>query len=184
MDLLKTFKIWRLLDKLVNTKFVASQYEQYRDIISRLAAIGPSPLRERAVPWTPFQKKLSACRLSVVTTAGIYLEGQEPFDTDRGAGDPSFREIPSACDTSSLKVAHLHYPLERALRDINVLLPFKSLRKLVEHRVLADLAPRFYSFGFGGGLTGEYINPPLGTAHLLAQELKKDGADVVLFIPA
>ena len=62
-------------------------------------------------------------------------------------------------------------------------MPIDRLRTLVERGVLGGLAPNFYSFGWGGGLTKEYLHPETGTAHQVAKLLVADGADFALFVP-
>ena len=144
----------------------------------------PTRASDGEVPWTPFAKKLSESKMAVVTTAGLHMDGQEPFDVLAGKGDPSFRAFSSDFDKADLRIAHAHYSHARAEKDINVILPIDAMRQLVEQGVLGGLAPNFYSFGFGGGITKEYIEPPDGTAHQLADRLKEDQADFVLLVPA
>jgi len=184
IDLVKILRIWRLLGKGVNNSIVTRVIEWSPQVVGYLAAFGRRTLPDDIIPWTPLEKKLSECRVSFVSTAGLYVKGQEPFDVDSGSGDPSFREIPSFVDLTQLDIAHTHYPIARAQLDVNVIAPFEPLRELVENKVLGDLSPRFFSFGFGGFLKEEYIKPGTGTAHHLVRKLREDGVDVVLLAPA
>jgi D-proline reductase (dithiol) PrdB len=52
------------------------------------------PPESEGIPWTPLRKPLSECTVALVTTAGVHLKGQKPFDMSDPDGDPSFREIP------------------------------------------------------------------------------------------
>jgi len=184
MDLVKKTKFWRGFGKLINAPYVSSVIDPARGLINVVSA-ARTRQREGETPWTQFEKKLSESYISVVTTAGFHLEGQEPFDIDSAKGDPTFRALQSDFDKSQLRIADVHYPHARAKKDINVLLPIDRLRELVANNVLAGLAPNFYSFGWsGGGLTREFIEPGSGTAHLLSQRLREDGADFVLLAPA
>lgn len=183
-DIIKNLKIWRMLGKSINIAAVSRLLDGAHGIIGYLATVGSRPLSDEDIPWTPFEKKLPDCRMSVITTAGVYVEGQTPFDIDAVAGDPSFREIPHDINTSQLKIAHTHYPLARALEDINVILPFNPLRYLVSQKIIGALTPRFYSFGFGGFLKNQYIKPGSGTAHLIVEKLREDRADLVMLVPA
>ena len=184
MDLIEKTKFWRGLQKMVNNPTIDRVLVPFRGAIGKVSAMSTKSRPEHEVPWTPFGKKLAAARICVVNTAGLYLEGQDPFDINSGPGDPTFRTLPSDFDSRDLRVAHAHYSHARFHEDHNVILPIDRLRDLVESGVLAGLAPNFYSFGFGGGLTGEYIDPETGTAHELAKRLRKDQADFVLFVPA
>ena len=68
--------------------------------------------------------------------------------------------------------------------DISVLFPIDRLLELVEAKVIGKLAANFYSFGFGGDLTEEFIGGSEGSAHQLLQKLKADEVDYVLLVPA
>ena len=57
----------------------------------QIAAQVAVPMHFDAAPWAPFKKRLSESKIAVMTTGGVYVKGQKPFDTD---GDWSFREIP------------------------------------------------------------------------------------------
>ena len=118
-----------------------------------------------------------------MTTGGLYLEGQMPFDIDNADGDPSFRALPSNFDPKQLRVANPHWPHARFNEDHNVVMPIDRLRTLVERGVLGGLAPNFYSFGWGGGITKGYLDPQTGTAHQAARLLAADRADFALFVP-
>ena len=49
-----------------------------------------APIAYDTTPWTPFTKPLNKARIAALSTGGIYVEGQPPFNTD---GDWSYREI-------------------------------------------------------------------------------------------
>jgi D-proline reductase (dithiol) PrdB len=109
------------------------------------------------VPWTPLAKPLSACKVSLVTTGGIYHQPtQKPFDTEREKqeptwGDPSFRALPSTITQNQVGFSHLHLNPEPILEDVNVLLPVDRIRTLAEKGVVGQLAETVYSFmGFQG----------------------------------
>lgn len=65
------------------------------------------------IPWTPLQKSLSACRVALLTTTGISLSSDAPFDMERERqdpywGDPSFRTLPSWVTEKDVAVSHIH----------------------------------------------------------------------------
>ena len=50
------------------------------------------------IPWTPKSKDISSSRISLVTTAGISMKTDKPFDMEKERkkgdwGDPSWRLI-------------------------------------------------------------------------------------------
>ncbi|MGI9535621.1 MAG: glycine/sarcosine/betaine reductase selenoprotein B family protein [Desulfocapsaceae bacterium] len=183
MDLLKITKFWRGLDKVASSKIGAPIVEAMRKPTNWGASLLVSTDNEN-IPWAPFKKPLKQSCLAVVSTAGFYLEGDEPFDVDATHGDASFRTIPSNFDREKLKIAHTHYPHARVNDDINVLFPIDRLKELVQAEVISRLSDNFYSFGFGMYMTEEFIAKPDGSAHQLAKKLKGDGVDYVLMVPA
>lgn len=183
MDLIKKTKFWRIIGQIIDSKIGSSISETATQQINWVA--GKAILaNNNDIPWTPFKKNLAESRLTMVSTAGFYLEGDEPFDVDSAWGDASFRAIPSNFAKEKLKIAHTHYSHRRVKEDINVLFPIDHLLELVEAKVIGKLSPNFYSFGFGGNLTQEFIGESDGSAHRLAKKLEDDGVDCVVMVPA
>ncbi len=179
----KTTRFWRVVNAVLATRPGAKLAEITRAPINKLSGLMARSKRERPTPWAPFTKKFPEARLAIVTTAGLHVEGDPPFDIDDVRGDATFREIPADVDPRRLRIAHAHYPHQRFLQDHNVILPLDRLHELVAAGALGGLSPRIFSFGWGGGLTREYIDPKTGTAHEVARRLQADGADFVLFVP-
>lgn len=183
MDLIKKIKLWRRIGQVLNTKIGSSISHAIGQPVNWMASKAVS-INNDDIPWTPFKKPLAESCLAMVSTAGFYLEDDEPFDIDSARGDASFRKIPSNIAKEKLKIAHTHYPHARVKEDINVLFPIDRLLELVDAKVIGKLATNFYSFGFGGDLIQEFIGKADGSAHQLVQKLKADEVDCVLMIPA
>ncbi len=183
MDLFKKIKLWRGLDKITNGKIGAPIVKAIRKPVNWGLSL-PVSTNNDNIPWTPFKKPLTESCLAVISTAGFYLEGDEPFDVDSAYGDSSFRTIPSNFAKEKLEIAHTHYPHTRVKEDINVLFPIDRLLELVKAKVIGRLSPNFYSFGFGMYLTQEFIGETDGTAHNLVKKLKEDEIDYVVMVPA
>ena len=47
-------------------------------------------------PWTPLQKELRYAKIALVTTAGVHLRSDPPYNMQDKEGDPTFRQIPSS----------------------------------------------------------------------------------------
>ena len=65
------------------------------------------------IPWTPVTKPLAESRISVVSTAGLSMRGDEPFDmeTERRRpswGDPTWRRLRADVTTETVQAHHLH----------------------------------------------------------------------------
>lgn len=183
MDLFKKIKFWRGIGHILNTKMGSSISHTMGQAVNWMASQAVSAKNDD-IPWTPLKKPLAESCLAMVSTAGFYLEDDEPFDIDSARGDASFRIIPSNFAKEKLKIAHTHYPHARVKEDVNVLFPIDRILELVEANVIGKLATNFYSFGFGGDLVKAFIGEPDGSAHQLVQKLKADEVDCVLMIPA
>jgi len=183
MGLMERFSFWRRGDAMLQSRAGARFAEATGGVVNRLAAVMMTSRQSGDVPWSPLTKPLSECRLAVVTTAGLHLAGDRPFDVDSAQGDPSFRSFPSESDHADLRIAHTHFSRRYYDADPNVILPLDGLRKLADSDVL-HLAPRFFSFGYAGTLTRELVDPERGTAPRLAAELHDDGVDLALLVPA
>lgn len=186
MDLFKKTKFWRALGQFVDTRIGSSISQFFGQPINWMASVAVS-INNDDIPWAPFKKPLAECNLAMVSTGGFYLEGDEPFDVDSARGDAGFRTIPSNSAGEKIKVAHTHYSHARVNEDLNVLFPIDRLRELAESKVIGKLSRNFYSFGFGGNLTREFIggeDGSGGSAHKLVEKLKADDVDCVLMVPA
>jgi len=99
-------------------------------------ARGPFPGEEAPV-WAPFEKRLAASRIALLTSVGMYLESsQASFDLEREQnnpewGDPSWRSIPATTDTADIGVAHLHINSADIKADPEIALPARLLEQLV-----------------------------------------------------
>lgn len=137
----------------------------------------------RDIPWAPLAKPLPASVLALVTTAGVHLKSQEPFDMDDPDGDPSFRVIPAASPRADLIITHKYYDHASADRDINVVLPLDRLRELVAEKRIGGIGP--FAYGFMGHIDGPHVGTLMeSTAPAVARRLKADRADAVLLTPA
>ena len=137
----------------------------------------------RDVPWTPPSTPVSESAIALVTTAGVHLRSQEPFDMDDPDGDPSFRVIPSTSLHADLTITHKYYDHSAADRDINVVLPLDRARALAAEGRIGGLAS--FVYGLMGHIDGRHLKTLVEeTAPEVARCLKHDRADAVVLIPA
>lgn len=104
-------------------------------------------IARKCVPFTPFDKELSSAIVTIVSAAGVYLPEQEAFPTE-DPGDVSYRVIPAATETSTLRIAHHHYDHEEADTDPNIVFPLDTLRELAAEGFIAGVNNDHYSYGF------------------------------------
>ncbi|MBI4241596.1 MAG: hypothetical protein HY613_07755 [Candidatus Rokubacteria bacterium] len=132
-------------------------------------------------PWAPVSKPLSASRLAVVTTAGLYRPGVEaPFQSENPEGDWSFRALPREVDLKALAIGHLHFSHEVAEADMNTILPLERLAELEGNGVIGELAPTHYSTM---GYVTRAADLAEETAPAIAAGMKAEAVDVALVIP-
>lgn len=114
-------------------------------------------------------------RVTLITTAGLHLDDQPPFDRHTPSGDASFRRIHAEDDPARLVIGWDVDRQQPASQDLNSAFPLALLREM------CGVAPVHYSF------SGSIPDPrPLieDTAPLVARELSEAGADAVVIAPS
>jgi len=151
--------------------------------LGELWAARRSFVEGRGIPWAPLRRPLAQSRVALVTTAGVHVAADTPFDMRDRDGDPSFRVIPSETPAQALTITHDYYDHSAADRDINVVLPIDRLREAHAAGRVGGLGPRIYSFM--GHVDGPHIRTLLEvTAPQVARRLVEDGADAAVMTPA
>lgn len=131
-------------------------------------------------PFATLEKPLSQAKVALVSSAGLYLPGQEPFTAEAITGDPSFRELPRGVDLRETSIAHTHYDHRYALEDRNSVFPLDVLEDLIGAGEVGELTERHYSFS---GYNTDAAAVVEGSAPELARKLKDAGAEAVLLVP-
>lgn len=105
----------------------------------------------RAVPWAALQKPLGDCIVALISSAGIAMRDDEPFDQEGERqnpwwGDPSYRVLPRTATEADVRVYHLHINPAFAEMDLNCILPLQRLQELADKGVVGRVADEHYSF--------------------------------------
>lgn len=138
------------------------------------------------IPWTPMAKPLSQTTLALVTSAGISLKTDPPFDMEREKreaiwGDRSYRAIPRGATGKDIEVNHLHIKTEYIKQDINVMLPLARMVEFEREKIIGRLASTAYSFyGFQWEST-DFLNEAIEP---ISKRMKLEGVEAVLMTPA
>ena len=138
------------------------------------------------IPWAPLRKSLSRTTLTLVTSAGISLKSDPPFDMEREKreaiwGDRSFRILPRRATEKDADVNHLHINTNYIKQDINVILPLSRMAELEAEGFIGRLAPNAYSFyGFQWQNT-EFLKEAIEP---ISKRMKAEGVEAVLLTPA
>ena len=127
-------------------------------------------------------KELNQCRVALITTAGLHLQEQTPYNDRIIGGDCSYREIPNTIETQILALGHRSKAFDSSgtESDINLVFPLDRFRELEEDGKIGSLNHRHVSF------MGSITKPkPLieKTAPDVAQMLEADGVDVAFLTP-
>ncbi|HOO38842.1 MAG TPA: glycine/sarcosine/betaine reductase selenoprotein B family protein [Deltaproteobacteria bacterium] len=138
------------------------------------------------IPWTPLKKPLAETTFSLMTSAGISLKGDEPFDMDREKreptwGDPTHREIPRDTSEADIEVNHLHINTGYILEDLNVMLPMRRFSEFEDEGIIERLARTCYSY-YGYQLDSAYLLEQ--TMPKVAARMRQEGVEAVLLTPA
>ena len=139
-----------------------------------------------SIPWTPMRRPLNQTTLALVTSAGISLRTDPPFDMEREKreplwGDRSFRMIPRRTTEKDIDVNHLHINTSYIKQDINVILPLARMAEFEQEGILGRLAPTAYSFyGFQWQNT-EFLKEAIEP---IARKMKIEEVEAVLLTPA
>ena len=140
----------------------------------------------RPVPWTPMRMPLAECKVALVTTAGVALRSDAPFDEERERrdpwwGDPTFRIIPHGATELDVGLHHLHVARRFGEADLDVVLPARRLDELAREGVVGLPAEAHYSI-MGYQLRTRVLEEE--TAPAIARDLRARHVDAVALVPA
>lgn len=134
----------------------------------------PVPLRRLPVP-------LARARVALVTSAGVHLPDDLPFD-DRRGGDASYRVIPRGADLARLRCSHPSSAWDRSglEEDANLVLPLERLEELAREGVIGSVAPRHIAFQ---GSISAPARLRRRSAPEMARILERDGVHAAVLVP-
>jgi len=146
----------------------------------------PDEPKHEPIPWTPLEKPLSEARVALLSTAGLSMRGDEPFDMEMERrnpvrGDPSFRRLRNDATTATIEANHLHIDTGYIERDLNVALPVDRLRERVEAGEVGSAAPTHYSImGFQGSDMSRLVEE---SAPAIAEAMRNEEVDLAILAP-
>ena len=138
-------------------------------------------VKNKRAPFTPARRALPMLNLALVSSAGAYIDGTDPFDTGSSVGDFTFREIPVEVEAEDLRVSARGYDPTAVQQDINCLIPIERLFEFERNGIIGQLNPVFWSYmGFipdAARMVDELIPP-------LVDRLRRYEVSAALLIPA
>ena len=138
------------------------------------------------IPWTPVSRPLAESRVALLSTAGLSMKGDPPFDMEFERqnplkGDGSWRRLREDATADTIDANHLHIDTGYIERDLNVALPLDRLRELVAEGAVGSSAPTHYSImGFQGNDSRKLVEQ---SAPEIAQHMRNEGVDLALLAP-
>jgi D-proline reductase (dithiol) PrdB len=138
------------------------------------------------IPWTPVGKPLSECKVALLTTAGISMRGDAPFDMEMERkratrGDPSWRSLRADATSKDIEANHLHIDTGYIERDLNVALPLDRLREAVAAGRVGAMAETHYSImGYQGNDSSTLVEQ---SAPEIAAAMRNEEVDLALLTP-
>lgn len=138
----------------------------------RLEQLGPSS----EMPWTPLRRPIAEATVAIITTGGVHLCADRPFELRT---DASFRAIPRSAGNADLCITHEHYDRRDALHDVNLVFPLERLLELEAEGIVGRVADVHYGFGFVKD-PRDLLAPGRQVGRLLAQAQ----IDLVILVPA
>lgn len=142
--------------------------QHHLDKIRDLPDFGPTPF----VSGPPLSRR----RVAIVTTSGLHVHGDRPFEM----GSADYRIIPGDAPAASLRMSHISVNFDRSgfQEDVSVVFPLDRLRELEADGEIGSVSQFHYSFM--GAAPIRSLEPK---ARELALLLKKDRVDAVLLTP-
>lgn len=153
------FRNWRGDENLRNYPFVENTY----------------------APLMPLKRALPLFNLALISSAGAYIDGTEPFDTESRDGDINFREIPIEVEAADLLYAARGYDTKSVKEDRNVQIPIERLQEFQANAVIGQLNNVWWSLSSyipNAALVAEDLAPRL------ADRLVNYEIQAALLIPA
>ena len=134
------------------------------------------------VPWAPLSKPLSQAKVALVSTAGLVLPEQEPFDNTIRGGDTSFRKIPADTDLRRLVDTHRSQSYDHSglHQDPNLAFPLDRLHELAAAGRIGSVNHRHLSFMGSITAPGRLTRD---SAPAAAELLVADRVEAALLVP-
>jgi D-proline reductase (dithiol) PrdB len=131
--------------------------------------------------FTPMRRALPMLNLALISSAGAYIDGTEPFDLESKDGDLEFREIPVEVGADELRYAAKGYDTAGVLADRNCQIPIERLTEYQQNAVIGALNNVWWSMSShipNAQRVADELAPKL------AERLQRYETQAALLIPA
>lgn len=139
----------------------------------------------REIPWTPLSRPLAESTVALVSSAGLALKTDQPFDQEGEKrnpwwGDPSYRILPRTAVEKDVKLYHLHIHPRIAEQDLNTFFPLQRLLAFEARGEIGRSAANHYSY------MGYILQPQTllqESVPAMIRHMKQDGVNIVILVP-
>lgn len=138
-------------------------------------------VENRHAPFGPLKRALPLLNLGLVSSAGAYIIGTDPFDLGSKDGDLNYREIPIEVEAVDLDYSAKGYDTAAVIADRNSLIPIRRLREYQANAVIGQLNDVWWSVS-PWIPNAVRVADELGPA--IAERLKRYQVHAALFVPA
>lgn len=90
-------------------------------------------------PFTPVRRALPMLNLALISSAGAYIDGMEPFDTSSRDGDLKYIEMPVEVEAVAMKYAAKGFDPTAVQQDRNAQIPIDRLLEYQANSVIGAL---------------------------------------------
>jgi D-proline reductase (dithiol) PrdB len=132
-------------------------------------------------PWVPFKKPLGQSCIGLISSAGIFLDDQEPFDS-WAVNDLSYRLIKTDAPHAKFRLHHNYFDHRDALKDFNCVFPVDRLSELEREGFIGRVAPKAATLGMGRLYKRTALQAE--TVPKLVEIMKEQAVDAVLLVAA
>ncbi len=132
-------------------------------------------------PFTPVRRALPMLNLALISTAGAYIDGTEPFDINSRDGESGFHEIPVEVEAADLRYAAKGYDPTAVKQDRNAQIPVDRLLEYQANAVIGKLNDVWWSTSSyipNGQVVAEELAPKL------SERLARYEVNAALIVPA
>ena len=138
-------------------------------------------IRNIHAPFTPVRRALPMLNLALISSAGAYIDGTDPFDLDAKDGDINFREIPVEVEAVDLRYSAKGYDSKSVIEDRNSQIPVDRLTEYQDNAVIGKLNSVWWSLSSwipNARLVADELAPKI------AERLHRYEIQTALLIPA
>jgi len=134
------------------------------------------------VPGASLEKPIERCRVALVSSAGLVIPGEPPFDDGVRGGDFSHRVIVGDAGVQLLVDHHRSDAFDHSgiAADRNIALPLDRLRELALAGEIGEVAPRHVSLMGSITAPGRLVRKTLPA---VVDQLSADKVDLALLVP-